>query len=67
MDNTREKLIELISKVQDYGTKTTNEGWSVTIEIKGNDKIADHLIANGVTFQNRDTHENMIVNDSIQI
>lgn len=51
MPNTREKLIELLSQVQDYGTKHTNEQWSVTIETKCNETIADHLIANGVTVQ----------------
>ena len=50
MPNTREKLIGLIGDVQDNGTKTTYEERSVTIETKGNDKIADHLIANGVTI-----------------
>ena len=51
MPNTREKLIELLRQVQDYGTKHTNEQWSVTIKTKGNETIADHLIANGVTVQ----------------
>ena len=47
----REKLIKLLSQVQDYGTKHTNEQWSVTVESKCNETIADHLIANGVTVQ----------------
>ena len=51
MPNTREKLIELLSQVQDYGTKQTNEQWSVTVETKCNETIADYLIANGVTVQ----------------
>jgi hypothetical protein len=51
MPNTREKLIELLCQVQDYGTKHTNEQWSVTVETKCNETIADHLIANGVTVQ----------------
>lgn len=46
----REKLIELLRQVQDYGTKHTNEQWSVTVETKCNETIADHLIANGVTI-----------------
>ena len=53
MDNTREKLIELLCKVQDYGTKNTCEEWSVTVECKDNDEIADYLIANGVTLDNQ--------------
>lgn len=47
----REKLIELLSQVQDYGTKNTCEEWSVTVECKDNETVADHLIANGVTVQ----------------
>ena len=47
----REKLEELLCKVQDYGTKNTCEGWSVTVECKDNETIADHLIAHGVTVQ----------------
>ena len=46
----REKLIELLCKVQDYGTKNTCEEWSVTVECKDNETVADHLIANGVTI-----------------
>lgn len=49
--DVREKLVELLCKVQDYGTKNTCEGWSVTVECKDNETIADHLIANGVTVQ----------------
>ena len=49
--DVREKLVEWLCKVQDYGTKNTCEGWSVTVECKDNETIADHLIANGVTVQ----------------
>jgi len=49
--DVREKLVELLGKVQDYGTKNTCEGWSVTVECKDNETIADHLIAHGVTVQ----------------
>ena len=59
MDNTREKLIELLCKVQDYGTKNTCEEWSVTVECKDNDEIADYLIANGVTI-NRGTDDTSV-------
>lgn len=45
----KEKLVELLCKVQDYGTKNSCEGWSVTVECKDNETIADHLISNGVT------------------
>jgi hypothetical protein len=51
MPNTREKLIELLCQAQDYGTKHTNEQWSVTVESKCNKTIANHLIANGVTVR----------------
>ena len=46
----REKLIELLDKVQDYGTKNTYEEHSITVESKNNEIVADHLIANGVTI-----------------
>ena len=46
----REKLIELLCQAQDYGTKHTNEQWSGSVESKCNKTIANHLIANGVTF-----------------
>ena len=49
----REKLIKLLCEVQDYGTKNTCEGWSITVETKDNCRIADHLIANGVTLDNQ--------------
>ena len=49
--DVREKLVELLCKVQDYGTKNTCEEWSVTVEGKDNETVADHLIAHGVTVQ----------------
>ena len=51
----REKLIEALSQVQDYGTKSTYEENSVTIESKGNAYVADQLIANGVVISNSET------------
>ena len=49
MPNTREKLIELLDGVQDYGfcRSTVEEPQCSVI----NSIIADHLIANGVTVQ----------------
>lgn len=49
--NDRERLIELLRKVQDYGIKHTSEEWSVTVECKDNKNIADYLLAHGVTVQ----------------
>jgi hypothetical protein len=49
--DVREKLVWLLCKVQDYGTKNTCEEWSVTVECKDNETIADNLIAHGVTVQ----------------
>lgn len=51
MDNVREKLLELLSRVQDNGQKTTREAHSITVCVKRNEDIADHLIANGATVQ----------------
>ena len=41
----------MLSREQDYGTKNTYEERSINIERKDNEKIADHLIANGVPVQ----------------
>ena len=46
MDNTREKLIELLSQVQYQGNAV--HGYSDKYIQNG--ELADHLIANGVTF-----------------
>ena len=51
MINIREKLVELLNRVQDNGQKTTHEAHSVTVCVKRNEDIADHLIANGETVQ----------------
>lgn len=40
MDNTREKLINLLSTA----------GWNLYTSEQAKQEIADHLIANGVTF-----------------
>jgi hypothetical protein len=40
----RDRLIELISQMQDYGEKETN----FTTHIRVNERIADHLLANGI-------------------
>lgn len=50
-ERVKEKLVELLCKVQDYGTKNTCEECSVTVECKGNETVADHLIAHGVTVR----------------
>lgn len=42
----RDKLIELISRVQDFGIKRTNR--LAHPKLPRNEEIADHLIANGV-------------------
>lgn len=49
MDNTREKLIELICKVQYQG----NAVHGYQDKYIQNSEIADHLIANGVTLYNQ--------------
>ena len=52
MPNTKEKLIELLGQVQDKGSQQRGFGTFIF----GNEKVADHLIANGVTFHPRDIH-----------
>ena len=49
MTNTREKLIELLNGLQDYGIKRT-PGLALP-GLPCNEIIAYHLIANGVTVQ----------------
>ena len=52
MDNTREKLIELICEVQYQGNAV--HGYSDRYIQNG--ELADHLIAHGVTLQDHDCH-----------
>ena len=46
----REKLIELLAQVQDSGTIVIPAGHGDRYEWVSNQKVADHLIANGVTI-----------------
>lgn len=48
MNNTREKLIELVGKVQDCGCDVTDV---VAMNYVENETLGDYLIANGVTIQ----------------
>lgn len=48
MDNTREKLIELLGDVQSFGCKHTYEETASSMGFRENDEVANHLIANGV-------------------
>lgn len=47
----REKLVELIRSIQDYGCKTVHEKNSVCAKILTAETVAYFLIANGVTVQ----------------
>lgn len=49
MDNVREKLMELLDEIQDFGQAVTCSLGSVTVSRTDNYGVADHLIANGVT------------------
>lgn len=51
MDNVREKLMELLDEIQDFGQAVTCSLGSVTVSRTDNYGVADHLIANGVTVQ----------------
>ena len=53
MPNTREKLIELLCDVIETDGCSGHCNFPPCYLVKA---CADHLIANGVTFQNRDTH-----------
>jgi hypothetical protein len=43
----RDKLIELIGDIQDRGTKTEHEERSTWIYSPSNEKLADHILADG--------------------
>ena len=51
MPNTREKLIELLNEIQDSGIIETPAGFGFTKQYIENERIATHLITNGVTVQ----------------
>lgn len=48
----REKLIELLSQMQDFGIKRTHR--LAHPKLPRNEEIADYLIKNGVTFATND-------------
>ena len=47
----KEKLVELLSKVQETGVNEIPAGFGCTREYVTNEKVASHLITNGVTVQ----------------
>ena len=47
----REKLVELLGAVQETGANEFPAGFGFTREYIANEKVASHLIANGVTVQ----------------
>ena len=48
-NDMRDRLVELLNQRQDNGNYETIEEKSITLEFVSNEKLADHLIANGVT------------------
>ena len=49
--DVREKLVELLNEVQETGVNEIPAGFGCTREYVKNEKVASHLIANGVTVQ----------------
>ena len=49
--DVREKLVELLNEVQETGVNEIPAGFGCTREYIKNEKVASHLIANGVTVQ----------------
>ena len=49
--DVREKLVELLNEVQETGVNEIPAGFGCTREYVNNEKVASHLIANGVTVQ----------------
>jgi hypothetical protein len=63
----REKLIELLNKVQDMGVTVIPAGMGDTYDHVWNQEVADHLIANGVTIPVRCKDCNNFVPESITV
>ena len=51
MPGIREKLVELLDHVQDYGMKRVEDESSILLVHKTNEMVANHLIRGGVTIQ----------------
>ena len=49
--DVREKLVELLNEVQETGVNEIPAGFGCTREYVTNEKVASHLISNGVTVQ----------------
>ena len=49
--DVREKLVELLNEMQDSGIVETPAGFGFTKQYIENDKVASHLLDNGVTVQ----------------
>ena len=49
--DVREKLVELLNEVQETGVNEIPAGFGYFSEYVENEKVASHLIANGVTVQ----------------
>ena len=49
--DVREKLVELLNEVQETGINEIPAGFGCTRDYVKNEKVASHLIANGVTVQ----------------
>ena len=49
--DVREKLVELLNEVQEIGVNEIPAGFGYFSEYVENEKVASHLIANGVTVQ----------------
>lgn len=54
MDNTREKLIELLQDCMCDYVSAVNYEWWTTYEVEY-EALADHLIANGVVISKKET------------
>ena len=55
-----EKLVELLNEVQETGVNEIPAGFGCTREYVNNEKVASHLIANGVTVQEWINSEEML-------
>ena len=51
--DVREKLVELLNEVQETGVNEIPAGFGYTSEYVQNEEVASHLIAHGVTVQER--------------
>ena len=65
--DVREKLVELLNEVQETGVNEIPAGFGYFSEYVENEKVASHLIANGVTVQECKLGDKIYQADDVRI